>query len=983
MRFIYFSVFICCMAIAGKAQQTNYTAFTVNDGLPSNYIYRCVEDDKGFLWVATDAGLARFDGKKFQVFTKAQGLPDNEVLSVIKEKNGTIWANCLKQIPVYFDEVQNKFINPFSDTIVKKITGSTVSTYFLLPNEGILIRNDKGTFALKNKTVTNYDTLKPYEFYIKQLDDGSTLRWFFIKKNSSNGLFFHGFTHVGSNSTDSVLLGNFESMIKHPAINNQQFFIFTGASNYFHIFSQFNTKPFSFTKDSIQTPYPFLSFAFTPNKLCLVSDNGKLMIYDNTTHQLNRLISGNFLPNAYFNDSKGNEWIATKDKGLIAYKKNFLERVKMPTNFLATNFVSLAVSNTGTLYAGNYNGQIIETNGKLFKARTVSTKINDRQRKIIITPKHIFSFSDECITLDFQKKLLNPTTKISYNGKLALVYNDSLIICGTSLGFLKLNYQKLTIQKIDITRKRITALAKDTNGVVYFGSVDGLFTFNALNNTIQSLQHLHPLLASRVTSICLTNNGLIWVATASNGIVIIKNNKVLYNITTKDGIVSDACRVITAGKTGEVWLATGQGISGISYQLKNNKLAVSIQNLSMIDGLCSNEVNEMQYYKDTLFAATANGIAIIPNTIHIPTFNIPVYLVSASINQVNTTIATTYHLSYRQKSIQLKFAGVELGGHFKKFEYSLDDDTWTSLLENILVLELNSGKHVLKVRAVDVSGNTSNKVLSLTFNIATPFWKTLWFWIVFAVLFQIIIIYYVNQWQKKRKSAKLAKEIATVQTAALEQQAFTSLMNPHFIFNALNSVQHYINVQDRQNANRYLSDFASLIRKNFEAAQQSFIPLEQELENLTIYLRLEQMRFTNRFTYTITIDEHFDIDNWMIPTMMLQPLLENALLHGIMPSAINGQLEIVLKEATKNLVITITDNGIGMANSKVLKQDEPHKSHGMGLIIKRIDALSHLCTQPFTINMQPAFTDTKNPGNTIILLVPVELYPAWLAAKQP
>jgi len=270
----------------------------------------------------------------------------------------------------------------------------------------------------------------------------------------------------------------------------------------------------------------------------------------------------------------------------------------------------------------------------------------------------------------------------------------------------------------------------------------------------------------------------------------------------------------------------------------------------------------------------------------------------------------------------------------------------------------------------------------MEFNIATPFWKAAWFWLIIVISLQLLTIYLVSQWLKKRKETKLAKEIAGVQTAALEQQAFTSLMNPHFMFNALNSIQHYINMQDRQNANHYLSDFASLIRKNFEAAQQSFIPLEQELENIKIYLRLEQMRFTNRFSYHINIDESIDADYWMIPTMMLQPLLENALLHGIMPSSVNGELVIDLKEQDRNLVITITDNGIGIENSRALKENSEHKSHGMELIKKRITALSHFVAEPITFTMSPAFDNAINPGNKIILLIPAGLHKAWLHAHK-
>src|ERR1700733_9869898 len=120
MRHAAFSLLALFISFACTAQQPKYTAYTVNDGLPSNNVYRCIEDNKGFLWVATDAGIARFDGKHFQVFTTKDGLPDNEVLAVVKENNGRIWVNCFKQKPAWFDEVKNRFINAKEDSSLAK-----------------------------------------------------------------------------------------------------------------------------------------------------------------------------------------------------------------------------------------------------------------------------------------------------------------------------------------------------------------------------------------------------------------------------------------------------------------------------------------------------------------------------------------------------------------------------------------------------------------------------------------------------------------------------------------------------------------------------------------------------------------------------------------------------------------------------------------------------------------------------------------------
>jgi sensor histidine kinase YesM len=194
-------------------------------------------------------------------------------------------------------------------------------------------------------------------------------------------------------------------------------------------------------------------------------------------------------------------------------------------------------------------------------------------------------------------------------------------------------------------------------------------------------------------------------------------------------------------------------------------------------------------------------------------------------------------------------------------------------------------------------------------------------------------------------------------------------------------VQHFINQQDRQNANRYLSDFASLIRRNFDASQQAFIPLEAEQENLRLYLELEKMRFGDKINYSITNAENTDPDNWMLPTMMLQPFLENAILHGLMPSAQNGELHIHFAESNKQLIITIADNGIGMQQSKQQRSGKKHTSRGMQLINERLELLGKLSGHTITLTIQEQFPGQENPGTLITLCYPEEVYSNYIKLK--
>lgn len=975
-------VFSCILlSTTAFAQAGEYISFTMKDGLPSNHIYRVVEDDKGFLWIATDAGIARFDGKYFQVFTTEDGLPDNEVLSVMKETNGQIWVNCFGQGPAYFDEVQNRFINAKDNPDLGKIPNKSNLSIHTLP-DGILLYGGSGSYVFKNKKLTAHGIKEDgkdaeYSLYVKGNPDETEI-WFGTREKFNKNAYPGEIARVKGNKVlERIPFPIISDGLLRFAMDGDRFYIGDLNNNTIYICS-FQENPLRYRIDTLRVAEPFTSILTEEDEFYTLTNSGKINVWDKKTLRQQPAIGGNYLPNSYYKDSKGNVWISTIDKGLALYSKNKFKNIKMPDGFTNTNFLSIASKADGTLLAGNYYGQLLEIKGKEKNVHQVVDKTMSRQRKILIHQEDVYSLADESFRINYQPlSVRNSRPKTPVGGKTAVIYNDSTIVIGTTGGLVKLNTQtnKITIKRTYI---RVTSMAKADSGEIYFGSIDGLYKFNVEKDTVEQILPKNTLLKQRITGVTFTPDGILWVAMANNGIVLLKGNKVIQNITNEDGLISNNCQSITPGRPDQIWVGTTKGISIVNYQYKDNSLKFSIQNLSTKDGLSHNGINEMLYRNDTVFAATTDGISVIPASITIPEYNIPVYATEVMINQRDTIITAKYNLEPDQKNIFIRFAAIELNGHFKNFQYTLDDnDNWISLKENVLNLQLTRGNHTLQVRAVDVNGRVSKNVLKIEFNIRVPFWETLWFWLLTGILIQIILIYFIGRYQKKRKEEKLARKIAGVQTAALEQQAFTSLMNPHFMFNALNSIQHYINLQDRKNANRYLSDFASLIRRNFEAAQQSFIPLEEEIENIKIYLNLELMRFDDRFYFTVTIEDDLEAEDWMVPTMILQPLLENALLHGIMPSNLSGEISIRFAQQEQDLLIVITDNGIGVDNSRALKGFDAHKSRGMELIHKRIKALSHFGTKPITITTESASDNKINPGNKVTLLIPNGLYDSW------
>ena len=193
-------------------------------------------------------------------------------------------------------------------------------------------------------------------------------------------------------------------------------------------------------------------------------------------------------------------------------------------------------------------------------------------------------------------------------------------------------------------------------------------------------------------------------------------------------------------------------------------------------------------------------------------------------------------------------------------------------------------------------------------------------------------------------------------------------MNPHFIFNALNSVNSFIASNDERAANKYLSEFSQLMRSVLENSEEDFIPLSKEIELLELYVKLEHFRFKDKFDYEVTVDESINVDDFVIPPMLLQPYVENAVWHGLRYKEDKGMLKIHFQQKDKETVsITIEDDGIGRKKSKELKTEnqKKQKSKGMGNIQKRISILNEMYKDKVDVIVEDAF---ENEAGTLVRL---------------
>jgi len=269
----------------------------------------------------------------------------------------------------------------------------------------------------------------------------------------------------------------------------------------------------------------------------------------------------------------------------------------------------------------------------------------------------------------------------------------------------------------------------------------------------------------------------------------------------------------------------------------------------------------------------------------------------------------------------------------------------------------------------------------LLINISPAFWNTWWFRIV-AVLCIIAIIYGVLRWRLlQRFRLKLERSEKETQLAEMRQkstememQALRAQMNPHFIFNSLNSINRFILKEQTADASEYLTKFSRLIRMILQNSQASLITLESELESLELYLTLEVLRFDYQFTYKISLEDDFDASVLKVPPLIIQPYVENAIWHGLMHKEEKGELVIAISQDDAWLYITITDDGIGRKKASELasKSATKHKSMGLKITAHRIAMMQTLSSNQSIITINDLVgPDGSAAGTEVIIKMPI------------
>jgi len=445
----------------------------------------------------------------------------------------------------------------------------------------------------------------------------------------------------------------------------------------------------------------------------------------------------------------------------------------------------------------------------------------------------------------------------------------------------------------------------------------------------------------------------------------------LQSIPLGNIIPGNVCKTLFSNHPGEIWLGTNKGLNRIVYRYENNEFSYSNTYFSPADGLLGQQVNDIDFKNDTLYVATDGGINYLPANLHLPVTEITTFITKVSINGKDTLVQPEYSLPYDKNDVSIGFSGVDLTGYFPFFEYSINGGTWLRTDKNSIELRLPPGKTNVQIRALKRDGTASARRAEVNIYINTPFWKNPVFWVAIGLLlFAISFLILQNRARQKQKKA-VEKVLTEKKLAELEMQALKAQINPHFVFNCLNSIKGFIFDKDFQQADKYLDKFSDLMRSTIDNSDAAIISLQSEITYLDNYLQLEKLRFEDKFSYRIDVDESIDKEKVFVPAMLLQPYVENAIRHGMrFLEGRNGEIVIRIFTLENNLVCIIDDNGIGREKASELKSRMHVEYQGKGMNISKRRAELY--------NIQQEVIDKKDQqgkaaGTTIIIKIPLEV----------
>lgn len=975
----FFICFFILLTLNSGAQSTFFRNYSVEDGLPFINVSTIFQDSKGNLWSGGYGGLSKFDGISFTNFAPKDGLLNHFVTSICEDNQGNLWIGTISGINKYDQKTFSGY------TTKNGLINNSITTSLKDKEGNVWFGTEKGVSKLVDGTFINFSTKdglvgnfikclfqdKQGKIWIGTTEgisvfDGKT----FTPITISNGLLSNSVTSIAQDRENNFWIGTDNGICK---ISNNIFTSYTTEqglidNNVTSIICDYkNTlwigtgkglmkyKDGKFVKHSIKRDQNsnLVSYLFEDfeHNLWIGTYSGLFKYRGNPfiSYGIHDGLSNNFIF-GITRDSKDNLWIGSQGGGLFNYKAGEFYQFNNENGLDANGVNMIYEYSPGILWLGTDKGLTIY-DGKNFSKKkdtssvwtnVINTIYKDSKNNIWITSKgcvykydgeqFIFyplnGLSDKCDAWTVVEDKKGGLWIGAYLGGVFKFEGNGFIECSKQIG---------------LKNDSFLASLIDKEGNLYFGALDGLWMINPSDTT-----------------------------------------KPPVNFGEKDGMSSDLVYSLTFGTSEkEIWVGTNQGVNKLDIATYKSTGKKNIIQFGKQEGFSGVECNGNGTYIDkdgSIWFGTVNGvIKYDPNEYIANPFESRISITKYRLFYQDTVFTNNMHLHYDDNSITFSFSGICLTNPAKvKYSHILEgfETNWSPASKERFTTYSNlpPGTYTFKVISSNNEGVWNKIPASFTFTIDRPFWKT-WAFIVFTTTFFILALILSIRFRirrikvREKRKTELNKKIANIESQALRAQ-----MNPHFIFNTLSSIQHYISNNDTDAALKYLSKFAKLMRKIMDNSKQQMISVAEEINALELYLELETMRFDKKFIHTITVDKEIDQTYDRIPSMLIQPYVENAIIHGLLPMQGNGKITITLEKQNDTILCTIEDNGIGREKSMEFKKNrvQQHKSMGMSITKERLDILNSSLNSNINAEIIDIFENGKASGTKVRLIIPLD-----------
>lgn len=913
--------------------------YTVADGLPDSYILNTYQDSRSYLWVGAYRGLSLFDGKNFRNYGFTNGLPDLYVNCFYGDKNNRVWVSTRKGMGYIKNETYHHTAADDSMTI------NYVFSYYTGPEGNFYALTSKGLYQWDdNKSVWQKRII------IKRFAN-EAIRTMVYDKEAYYIAFANYFVKYTPDGNYKILDSSFTAGPQYLSVKKFGDDVIVQKPSCLYRVKEDTLLPLFKTALKELFIYSFLKdsqgrfWVCTDEEGVFVSKPGE---EQNFAYKIP--LPHNLVSNIY-EDKEHNIWLSDY-QGLIKVKETFFKifppiakPTKEITNFFhdGDNFLMTYSYDDGfNTYVGNrfkkdnaYNNSYLKILRKdkdtlldyIIPAEHGTLWAVTRNKKLVrikANSTDIITVKDSTgNTLRFYYAMYNPAANsiLGCSRKLYEVKNNivkeftpanKIVISEPVSGFVSSGGNIIVMTRdhrffvIDKNRN-VTDVTKDLGFNVFIPDIDymeapdksiwilvpglGLRQYHWQNDNhlklTLSITGKQGLPNDVVTSVCFDKYGRLWASTLS-GIVMLESTRLntegilpmVYidkkNFDLNVNINENFARLM-ADTSGKIWLSAGTEMVLFYPEKFGTMLQAPVLNMEKI------RLN-LQETDWTKWTDSLNGFFEIPMNIVLP---------------------------YDMNNFVFHFKGVSFadeGEILYSYKTEGGDNMWSQpFTSNMLTsIRFSPGNYTIYIRAKKANSEWSRPV-NFSFTIKQPWWNTWWFRIAgIVVTSAILIIIFRNQTKRIRKNAAVQNQLRELELKALKAQ-----MNPHFIYNALNSIQSLVADKRNEEAQDYMVKFSRLLRQVLNHSEENVITLDKELASLKLYIQLEALRLHYTLQYSIHVDENIVTEREMVPPLILQPFVENALWHGLSEKQGEKILKVLITEAGDYLACEITDNGIG------------------------------------------------------------------------